>query len=265
MSNFNYKESNLFSLDGRSVEIRERLLEAFKAEGRGHLGSNFSLVEILRIIFDEYLNAEKAKNRNRQINKLIVSQGWASLIYYYFLADKGIINFSELNTFLSFNSRLGGCLDSSTPGVHVSTGSCGHGLPVAAGMAFAWRLMGKKGKIFVTLGDGELGEGSVWEALLSIGRKNITNIIPIIDSNKFQCAGKFSDITGVQSLKVKFESFGFVVHEVNGHDIFSLSKIFNLIISHPSPLPSIVIAHTVIGKGFGSIEGTKSAHWVGKF
>jgi transketolase len=167
-------------LDLQSIKIREILLEKFKISGKGHLGSAFSLIEMLRVLFDKYIKFDKPTN-----NRLIISQGWASLVYYYFLSKSKQINSEDLNSFLQFDSKLGGCIESTINGVVASTGSCGHGLPIGVGLAYSNKLQKNNDKVFVIIGDGEMAEGSIWEAFLSATRKKLNNFTKYLILNLY--------------------------------------------------------------------------------
>jgi transketolase len=246
-------------LDIQSIKIRELLLEKFNISGKGHLGSAFSLIELLRVLFSKYIKFDNLTN-----NRLIISQGWASLVYYYFLSEAKQIDPKELDTFLKFDSKLGGCIESTISGVVASTGSCGHGLPIGVGLAYANKLKMKNDKVFVIIGDGEMGEGSIWEALMSASRKKLENLIVIVDYNKIQCSGQVDAITNLEPIKDKIISFGFDFFEVNGHSLKDLENVFEKILNKNNSKPKFLVSHTIMGKGITSIENTSKAHWVGK-
>jgi transketolase len=260
MKNSYVKNSFEERLDSKSLEIRDFLLEKFKISGKGHLGSAFSLIEILRVLFDKYIKFDPQNNNNR----LIISQGWASLVYYYFLAEAKQIEVNELDTFIQFESKLGGCIESTINGIVASTGSCGHGLPIGVGLAYANKINKNENKIFVIIGDGEMGEGSIWEALMSASRKKLDNLIVIVDYNKIQCSGDVESITSIEPIKEKILSFGFDFFEVNGHSITDLENIFDVILNTKSNNPKFLVSHSIMGKGLISIENSANAHWVGK-
>lgn len=260
MKNFYIKNSFEENLDKRSLEIRRVLLRKFKNSGKGHLGSAFSLVEILRVLFNKYIKFDALSN-----NRLIISQGWASLVYYYFLTEAKQINIEGLDTFLQFESKLGGCIESTINGVVASTGSCGHGLPIGVGLAYSNKLKKIKNKIFVIIGDGEMAEGSIWESLMSASRKKLDNLVVIVDYNKIQCSGEVSTITDLEPLKDKILAFGFDFYEANGHSINNLEETFLEIMNSKSQAPKFLLSHTVMGKGVASIENSSDAHWIGKF
>lgn len=260
MKNSYVKNSFEERLDSKSLEIRDLLLEKFKLSGKGHLGSAFSLIELLRVLFDKYIKFEPQNNNNR----LIISQGWASLVYYYFLAEAKQIEGNELDTFIQFESKLGGCIESTINGIVASTGSCGHGLPIGVGLAYANKINNNENKIFVIIGDGEMGEGSIWEALMSASRKKLDNLIVIVDYNKIQCSGDVESITSIEPIKEKILSFGFDFFEANGHSISDLENIFDVILNTKSNNPKFLVSHSIMGKGLISIENSANAHWVGK-
>ena len=260
MKNSYVKNSFEERLDSKSLEIRDLLLEKFKLSGKGHLGSAFSLIELLRVLFDKYIKFDPQNNNNR----LIISQGWASLVYYYFLAEAKQIEGNELDTFIQFESKLGGCIESTINGIVASTGSCGHGLPIGVGLAYANKINNNENKIFVIIGDGEMGEGSIWEALMSASRKKLDNLIVIVDYNKIQCSGDVESSTSIEPIKEKILSFGFDFFEANGHSISDLENIFDVILNTKSNNPKFLVSHSIMGKGLISIENSANAHWVGK-
>ena len=259
MKNSYVKNSFEERLDPKSLEIRDFLLEKFKISGKGHLGSAFSLIELLRVLFDKYIKFAPQNN-----NRLIISQGWASLVYYYFLAEAKQIDLKELDTFIQFQSKLGGCIESTINGIVASTGSCGHGLPIGVGLAYANKINKNENKIFVIIGDGEMGEGSIWEALMSASRKKLDNLIVIVDYNKIQCSGDVMSITSIEPIKEKILSFGFDFFETNGHSITDLENILDVILNTKSNNPKFLVSHSIMGKGIMSIENSAKAHWVGK-
>jgi transketolase len=260
MINSYIKNSFEERLDSKSLEIRDLLLEKFKISGKGHLGSAFSLIELLRVLFDKYIRFD-IQNIN---NRLIISQGWASLVYYYFLAEANQIEKNELDTFIKFESKLGGCIESTINGIVASTGSCGHGLPIGVGLAYANKINNNGKKVFVIIGDGEMGEGSIWEALMSASRKKLDNLIVIVDYNKIQCSGNVESITSIEPIKDKIISFGFDFFEVNGHSVAELENTFEEMLNLKSNNPKFLVSHSIMGKGINSIENSANAHWVGK-
>jgi transketolase len=191
---------------------------------------------------------------------MILSKGHGCLALYVLLADKGFIPVETLDTFCRRDSILGGHPEAEKiPGVEASTGSLGHGLSYGLGMALAARIEKRDTRVYVVMGDGEINEGSVWEAALCIGKHRLANLTAIIDYNKLQSAGPTREIQDLEPLANKWRAFGFAVEEVDGHNVTALRTIF-----HRLPLaadrPSTIICHTVKGKGLPFAEHNPNWH-----
>ena len=251
-------------LDKRSKDLRKLMMRGFVNSAKGHVGSSFSMIEILRVLYDDIMRFDASKPRWRERDGLIISPGWASLAQYALLADKGYFPDSLLDNFLDTESQLGGCLEEIVPGVEATTGACGHGLSIGVGMAISLKIKKQKAqKVFVIVGDGEHGEGSVWEAAICASRHNLDNLCIIIDYNKVQCSGSVKDLTNLDPLDEKWKAFGMNVKEVNGHNINELKNAFsNLPIKKGKP--SVIICHTVMGKGLIFGEDSAEWHWKGR-
>ena len=229
--------------------IRTNILKLTFSAKSSHIGSSLSIVEILYTL---YFNILKKNDR------FILSKGHAALALYCILYEKGIINKNVLNTFGHDGTKLMAHVSHKVKGVEFSTGSLGHGLPVAVGKALKFKLYNNNSKIFVLLSDGELNEGSNWEALLFASHHNLKNLIIIIDYNKIQSLGSSKNIINIEPLKKKFLSFGFSVIEVNGHNIISLKKTF---LKKNYNRPRIVIAHTIKGYGVTFMHNKNLWHY----
>ena len=247
-------------LDERSLYLRRLIIRAFEGGQRGHLGSSMSLVEIMRVLFDSYLNYDYLNPKWEDRDRLVFSKGHGCLALYVLLADKGFISLDDLDTFCHFNSILGGHPEyGKVPGVEASTGALGHGLPIAVGMAIASKIKNKKNKTVVVLGDGEINEGSNWEAALSASKHKLNNLIAIIDYNKLQSYGETREVLNLEPLQEKWTSFGFDVLETDGHNVVEiLNSLKNFNLSNEKP--KILICHTVKGKGFSFAEHNPSWH-----
>ena len=247
-------------MDQRSKDLRKLILLALEAARRGHLGSSMSLVEILRVLYDYVLkyNPKKPKDDNR--DRLILSKGHGCLALYAILADKKFFNRNELTTFCGFNSRLGGHPElDKLPGIEATTGALGHGLSIGVGISISSKLKKKKYRTFVIVGDGELNEGSNWEAALSASKNKLENLTLLIDYNKYQSYGKTEEVLSLEPLKEKLESFGFATVEVDGHSVYEMKNIFKSL-PFKNDKPSAIICHTVKGKGFGFAENNSNWH-----
>jgi len=250
------------TLDKRSKNLRKVVMRGFKNSKKGHVGSAFSMIEILRVLYDDILKYDLKKLNWKFRDRLIVSPGWASLALYAILSDKGFFKTEELDNFMNTDSILGGCIVKLIPGIEATTGACGHGLSIAIGMALSLKLKKIKRKVFVILGDGEHGEGSIWEAALSAKKNKLDNLIIIIDYNKIQCSGLTKDVSELEPLSEKWKSFGMKVHEVNGHDVKELKKTFKKLKCNKGYV-NVVICHTVMSKGIKMFENNPTYHWKG--
>lgn len=247
-------------LDDRSLALRRVAAHTFVDGGRGHLASAFSLVEILRVLYDEVLRFDPANPAWTERDRLILSKGHGCLALYTLLADKGFFPRAELELFCAFDGILGGHPDAAkVPGVEASTGSLGHGLSIGIGMALNARLRGKSYRTFVILGDGESNEGSVWEAAMCAGKHHLGNLVVITDYNKLQSCGPTREIMDLEPLADKWRAFGFGVVEVNGHDVQALREVFGQLPLEAGK-PTSVICHTVKGKGVPHVENNLEWH-----
>ena len=252
--------SETAELDERSKHLRRLIIRGLDGGGRGHIGSSMSLVEIMRVLYDDVLRYRPSDPKWRERDRMILSKGHGCLALYVLLADKGFIPVETLDTFCRRDSILGGHPEAEKiPGVEASTGSLGHGLSYGLGMALAARIEKRDTRVYVVMGDGEINEGSVWEAALCIGKHRLANLTAIIDYNKLQSAGPTREIQDLEPLANKWRAFGFAVDEVDGHDVAALRTIF-----HRLPLaadrPSTIICHTVKGKGLPFAEHNPNWH-----
>lgn len=247
-------------LDQRSIYLRRLILDALEGGQRGHLGPALSILEIVRVLYDEILHIDPANPFNENRDRFILSKGHGCLALYALLADKEYFPKGELKRFCRFDSILGGHPErEKLPGIEFSTGSLGHGLSVGVGMAMAARLKNKTWRTFILLGDGELNEGSIWEAALHASKHQLRSLTLIIDLNEMQASGSTSKVVSVSPLAAKWKSFGFDVYECNGHDI---SEIVNLLKFKDTEIgkPRVIIAHTIKGKGIKSAEDSDFWH-----
>ena len=244
-------------LDKKSIKLRLNIVNALEKYRRGHIGPAFSCLEITRVIFNKHL-----KKKNNQ-NEFILSKGHGCLALYSVLFDKKKISKKTLLSFTGINSILGGHPEHFVPMINFSTGSLGHGLSVGAGMCVADKILKKNKKVFVLLGDGEINEGSIWEAAMFIAKHKLINLITLIDYNKMQSYGRIEDITLLEPLRKKWESFGFNVLEINGHNLKEINKSISKAFKTKSK-PSVIICNTIKGKGIKKIENVPEWHYKSK-
>ena len=244
-------------LDERSRHLRRLIVRGLAGGGRGHIGSSMSLVEIMRVLYDDVLRYRADQPKFPLRDRMILSKGHGCLALYAMLADKGFFPVEHLDSFCRRDSILGGHPEASkVPGVEASTGSLGHGLSYGVGMALAARMQNRDSRVFVVMGDGEINEGSVWEAAMCAGKHRLANLIAVVDYNKMQSYGPTSEVQPLEPLADKWRAFGFEAIEADGHDVARLRAAFTL----KSDRPVAVIAHTVKGKGIPFAEHEASWH-----
>jgi transketolase len=246
-------------LDARSVALRRTIIRALAAGQRGHVGAAFSIVEILRVLYDEVLRYDAANPRWPGRDRFVLSKGHGCLALYAVLAEKGFFPEAELWKFCRSDGLLGGHPEHHIPGVEASTGSLGHGMSIALGFALNARLIGAGYRTFVVIGDGESNEGSIWEAALSAGKHRLANFVVLTDYNKYQSYGRTADVLNLEPLTDKWRAFGFAAVEVNGHDPAALGDVLARVPLDPER-PTAVICHTVKGKGVPFAENNMAWH-----
>jgi len=247
-------------VDSKSKYLRKLIVDAISLERRGHLGPAMSSIDVIRVLYDNFINVRSHEPDWQDRDRFILSKGHGCLALYAVLADKGFFPPEELNTFCKLNSRFGGHPERcKVPGVEASTGALGHGLPIAVGMALGLKIGGYDHRVVVLTGDGELNEGSVWESALSAAKHELANLVVLIDYNKMQSYGPICDVLDLSPLADKWRSFGFVVEEVDGHNIGELEILVSRL-----PLdkkkPTAIICHTIKGKGLPFAEGRAEWH-----
>jgi transketolase len=246
-------------MDKRSKELRKTIVKVLAASRRGHLASALSLVEILRVLYDDILRYDPCFPRWPHRDRCILSKGHGCLAFYTILADKGFFPESELWKFCSTDGILGGHPEWKVPGVEASTGSLGHGLPIGIGMALNARHEKAPHRVFVLLGDGECNEGSVWEAAMSASKHRLSHLTVLVDCNKQQSYGTTREVQNLEPFAGKWRSFGFGVAEVDGHDLESLRLTLSRLPVEKEK-PSAILCHTVKGYGIDFVESNLGWH-----
>ena len=247
-------------LDARSRYLRRLTVDALIGGERGHIGSTMSLIEILRVLYDSVLSFRADEPDWPARDRCVLSKGHGCLALYAVLADKGFFATDALTDFCRHHSFLGGHPErGKVPGVEASTGALGHGLSLGVGMALAQRMRGRAARVFVIMGDGEINEGSVWEAAMSAAKHRLDNLVAIVDYNKIQSAGPTAVIQELEPLAEKWRAFGFETVEVNGHDVTALEEVLGAL-PRATGKPTAVICHTVKGRGIPFAEHDPSWH-----
>jgi transketolase len=250
----------LTELDDRSLFFRQQVIRIFEHSQRGHLGATFSLIEIIRVLYDDILRYDASNPKWDKRDRFILSKGHGCLALYVALADKGFFPEEELWKFCKADGILGGHPDyEKIPGVEASTGALGHGLSIGVGFALNALFNKSDHRVFVVLGDGECNEGSVWEAAMSAGNRKLSNLCVMVDYNKQQSYDTTYAVQDLEPFADKWKSFGFAVTEIDGHDIKELRKTLSSV-PFEVDRPTAIICHTVKGKGYGPAENNLSWH-----
>ena len=251
---------NATPLDPRSRALRAQIVRTLASGGRGHVGSAFSLVEILRVLYDDVLRYDAKQPRWPQRDRLILSKGHGCLALYVLLAEKGFFPEAELWKFCQPDGLLGGHPEyGKVPGIEASTGSLGHGLPIGIGFALNARCERADYRTFVVSSDGESNEGSVWEAALCAGKHKLSNLTVLVDYNKQQSYGTTYEVLDLEPFADKWRAFGFAVEEVDGHSVAQLRAALQRTPFDPGK-PSAIICHTIKGKGVSYVENNLNWH-----
>ena len=242
----------------KSVRLRRQTLLAISHAGAGHTGGGLSCLDILNVLYNRILNVSPATAQSPDRDRYVQSKGHAVEALYTVLADRGFFPASDLDTICHYRSHYVGHPTRHIPGIEMNTGALGHGLPICTGMAIAAKLDGKPYRVFTLLGDGELAEGSNWEAAMAAAHYDLDNLTAIIDHNTLQISGRTRDVCSNEPLDEKFRAFGWAVKVINGHDIAALTDA----LSHAAEpgKPTCVIANTVKGKGVSFMEDVAKWH-----
>jgi transketolase len=247
-------------IDPQGRELRKLVIGAAGNAGRGHIGPALSILEILRCLYESVLVHDPKLPNLESRDVFILSKGHGALGLYAVLASVGYFDLAELDTFCKFESRLGGHPEwHNLPGIEFSTGSLGHGLAVAVGIAVA--LLNKQQnsrRVYVLIGDGELAEGAIWESLLHATKHKLNNLCLIIDFNNMQANGILDKVLEIKNIPQKLTSFGFETFEINGHSINEIKSALDFEPGKGKPLA--IVAHTIKGKGVRIAENSPEWH-----
>lgn len=248
--------NNIEDYKKNASEARKKVLEMIYFAQSSHIGSNFSCIDLLSVI---YGIADIDKDLKEDRDRVVISKGWVAAAVYVFLAKKGIVPEADLETFCKEGSKYIGLLEPGVRGVESAGGSMGFGLPFGVGFAIAKKIKKEKGKVFVLMGDGEMDCGTTWESSLIAAHQKLDNLIVVIDANGLQGMGKTNEVLNISPLKNKWEAFGWDVLETNGHDFSEIEKSLTAPVLEGKP--RIIIAKTVKGKGVSFMENNNAYHY----
>ena len=252
--------SRLQQLKKTAQEVRKKIIEIIGLAGSGHPGGSLSITEIMVSLYEEIMYIDPAEPRMLDRDRFVLSKGHACPVLYVLLAFKGFFPVEDLNTLRKWGSHLQGHPDmKSTPGVDMSSGSLGQGLSAACGIAAAGKIDKKDFYTYSIIGDGESQEGQIWEASMFAAHNKLDNLIVFLDHNKQQIEGKVEDISGPLNFEEKWKAFGWHVQTIDGHDF---EQIFLAVekAKMAKDKPSMIVAHTVKGKGVSFMEGNLAFH-----
>ena len=235
-------------------QIRLETLKSLTQLGFGHYGGSMSVVETLAVLYGAVMKIDPADPDWPERDYFVLSKGHAGPALYSTLAIKGYFPLEELSTLNQNGTRLPSHPDRlKTRGVDATTGSLGQGISIAGGMALSHKLAGRPNRVFCIVGDGELNEGNIWEAAMFAGKYQLSQLIGIIDRNNIQIGGSTEDVMPLEDLKGKWESFGWHVQEIDGHNMESIIEAASMARAITNR-PSVIIAHTIPGKGVDFME-----------
>ena len=249
------------SARGLAQRIRIRSLEMIHRAKSAHAGSSLSMADLLAVLYSGVLRVDPERPAWPDRDRFILSKGHACAALYAVLAERGFFPQAWLDSYYQDGSVLvGHATHKNVPGVEVSTGSLGHGLALAVGMALAASRAGADHRVFALLSDGECDEGSVWEAALFAAHHRLHNLVVVVDYNKIQSLGRVEEVLRLEPLAAKWQAFGWAVIEIDGHDIETIERALTQLPIQPGH-PSCVIAHTIKGKGVSFMEDRLLWHY----
>lgn len=256
-------KEELTMFNEKAYQARRDIVDITGWSGGAHIGGGLSVVDILIILYYKYMHVDPKNPQLEDRDRLILSKGHAGVGYAPVLARKGYFEFDLLKNFNKFKSPFGMHLDGNkVKGVDASTGSLGHGLPMAVGMALGAIVQKKTWTTYCILGDGECNEGSIWEAAMSASHYKLTNLITFVDRNKLMIDGTTEEIMSIEPFSDKWKAFGFIVKEVDGHSFEELADAIEYARSETAG-PVVIIANTKKGKGVDFMESEVKWHYGG--
>jgi transketolase len=241
--------------------LRRTVLDMAFAGSTVHIGCAFSIIELLAVLYRSFLRYPDSDPLAPQRDYLVLSKGHGVMAQYACMHEKGWIADAEIGGYFSDGSRLKGLSDSRIAGLEVTSGSLGHGFSVGVGMALGAKLDGTDQKVYALVGDGELNEGPIWEGAMFAAHHGLDNLVLIVDQNGFQAMGRTSEVLSLGSVRAKFESFGFDVREVDGHDERAIADALTELLANGSGRPKALVANTIKGKGVPFMENDNIWHY----
>lgn len=241
--------------------LRRTVLQMAYAGSTVHIACAFSIVEILAVLYRSHLRLDPNNPHARDRDYLVLSKGHGVMAQYACLREIGWLTDQDLQDYFGDGTRLKGLSDAHIPGLEVTSGSLGHGLSVGVGLALAARRRKTDQSCFAIVGDGEINEGSIWEAVLFAAQYELANLLVIVDANGYQAMGRTDEVISLGSITEKFAAFGFEARDVDGHDELALDAAIADLRRRPGNRPRALVAHTVKGKGVSFMAGDNCWHY----
>ena len=246
-------------LQRKSIQYRKTILTIINNAGAGHTGGDLSCTDILNVLYNHSLNVSPSTFKDPNRDRYIQSKGHSVEALFTVLADQGFFSKKELDTLNTFQSHFIGHPTRKVNGIEHNTGALGHGLSFSVGVALAGKIDGLSYRVYTLLGDGELEEGSNWEASMSAAHYGLDNLVVIVDRNTLQITGRTEEVSQLEPLGEKFKAFGYAVREVDGNDVEELVQVFDQV-PFKKGKPNLIIARTIKGKGISFIEDQVGWH-----
>ncbi len=252
-------QEKIKELEGKAKEIRRLIVKMISKAGSGHPGGSLSSTDLITALFFSVLKHDPRNPLWEERDRFHMSKGHCCPLWYAVLANSGYFSEDKLMTLRQFGSLLQGHPDRRTPGIEVASGSLGQGLSVALGMSLAAKMDKKNYRVYCLMGDGEIQEGNIWEAAMASSHYECDNLCAILDYNGFQIDGKTKEVMNLEPLIDKWDAFGWHTIEINGHDMKEIMEAYNKAEGIKGK-PSIIIAHTIKGKGVSFMENVVDFH-----
>jgi len=252
-------QKEIKKLQLQAEDIRKNVIKMIFLARGGHMGGSLSSIEIETALYFHVMNIDPKNPKMPDRDRFILSKGHSVEALYAVLEAKGFISSKLVDTYGQFNSLLAGHPTKKTPGVELNSGALGHGLSVGVGMSIGAKMSKKNFKTYVLMGDGEQGEGSIYEAAVSASHYKLDNLVAMIDRNTLQISGKTETIMALEPLRARWEAFGWEVIDVKGNDMEDICKTFDNI-DYSNSKPKLIISHTTKGNGISFMEGGAKWH-----
>jgi transketolase len=251
------------TLKKRAQAIRRHALHMGEVQGQGYIGQALGIADVLAVAYFDALRLRPSEPEWEGRDRFLLSAGHYAIALYAALIEAGVVPESELESYGCDESRLPmSGMASYTPGMEISGGSLGQGLPIAVGMALGLRLKRSDSFVYNLMGDGELDEGSTWEAVMGAAHHGLSNLVAIVDVNNMQADGPSKSVMGFEPLADKWASFGWFVQRVDGNDIAAVKAAFDAVRTHAGKQPRVIIADTRMGRGVPFLEAREKTHFI---